>query len=65
MESKTSLLPANHPQRELLHNEVHARPPARIRQPALLTYVAVFNEGVTRGCKIAYPPVIRRPSAVN
>ena len=48
MESKTSLLPANHPQRELLHNEVHARPPARIRQPALLTYVAVFNEGVDR-----------------
>ena len=48
MEPTPSLLPANHPQRELLHNEVHARPPARIRQPALLTYVAVFNEGVVR-----------------
>ncbi len=48
MEPKPTLLPANHPQRELLHNEVHARPPARIRLPALVTYVAVFNEGVTR-----------------
>lgn len=42
------LLPPNDPQRELLHNEVHARPPARIRLPALVTYVALFNEGVTR-----------------
>jgi uncharacterized membrane-anchored protein len=48
MNAKPSLLPANHPQRELLHNEVHARPPARIHLPALVTYVAVFNEGVTR-----------------
>ena len=30
------LLPPNDPQRELLHNEVHARPPARIRLPALV-----------------------------
>jgi len=45
---QSALLPANDPQRELLHNEVHARPPARIRLPALVTYVAVFNEGVTR-----------------
>ena len=41
-------LPASDPQRELLHNEVHARPPARIRLPTLVTYVAVFNEDVTR-----------------
>jgi len=27
---------------------VHARPPARIRLPALVVFVAVFNEGVTR-----------------
>lgn len=31
-----------------LHNEVHARPSARIRLPALLVYVAVLNEGVSR-----------------
>ena len=48
MNATPSLLPANDPQRELLHNEVHARPPARIRLPALVTYVALFNEGVTR-----------------
>ncbi len=32
----------------MLHNEVHARPSARIRLPALVIYVAVLNEGVTR-----------------
>ncbi|MFP8781306.1 DUF3422 family protein [Hydrogenophaga sp. RWCD_12] len=48
MNATSSLLPANDPQRELLHNEVHARPPARIRLPALVTYVALFNEDVTR-----------------
>lgn len=48
MEPTPPLLPASDPQRELLHNEVHARPPARIHLPALLTYVAVFNEGVDR-----------------
>lgn len=43
-----TLLPPDAAERGLLHNEVHARPPARIRLPALVTYVAVFNEGVTR-----------------
>ena len=42
------LLPADDEQRTLLHNEVHARPPARIRLPALVVYVAVLNEGVSR-----------------
>jgi uncharacterized membrane-anchored protein len=42
------LLPANDPLRELVHNEVHARPPARIRLPVLITYVAVLNAEVTR-----------------
>jgi uncharacterized membrane-anchored protein len=44
----TSVLPPDDPQREELHNEVHARPPARIRLPALIVYVAVLNEGITR-----------------
>jgi len=48
MNATPPLLPPNDPQRELLHNEVHARPPARIRLPALVTYVAVFNDGLTR-----------------
>lgn len=41
-------LPPDDTQRELLHNEVHARPPARIRVPALVVYVAVLNEGIGR-----------------
>jgi uncharacterized membrane-anchored protein len=41
-------LPPEDPQRRVLHDEVHARPPARIRLPALVVYVAVANEGVRR-----------------
>lgn len=40
--------PPNDPQREDLHNEVHARPPALVRLPALIVYIAVLNDGVTR-----------------
>ena len=42
------LLPADDALRAELHNEVHARPSARIRLPALVVYVAVLNEGVSR-----------------
>jgi uncharacterized membrane-anchored protein len=48
MDTLSPHLPADDSQRTLLHNEVHARPPARIHLPALVTYVAVFNEGITR-----------------
>ncbi len=43
-----SLLPVDDALRAVLHNEVHARPSARVRLPALIVYVAVLNEGVTR-----------------
>jgi uncharacterized membrane-anchored protein len=43
-----NLLPANDPQRALLHNEVHARPSARIRLPAFIMLVGVFNDGISR-----------------
>ena len=43
-----TLLPPDDAQRRALHNEVHARPTARIRLPALVVYVAVLNEGVSR-----------------
>lgn len=42
------VLPPDDALRIELHNEVHARPAARIRLPALVVFVAVFNEGVTR-----------------
>ena len=48
IDMNTRNLPADDPQRALLHNEVHARPPALIRLPALLVYVAVDNQGLTR-----------------
>jgi uncharacterized membrane-anchored protein len=42
------LLPTDDALRAELHNEVHARPSARIRLPALVVFVAVLNEGVSR-----------------
>ena len=42
------VLPTQDPQRLELHDEVHARPPPRIRLPALVVYVGVLNEGVSR-----------------
>jgi uncharacterized membrane-anchored protein len=46
--SHQRLLPADDALRAELHNEVHARPPARVRLPAMVVSVAVLNEGVTR-----------------
>jgi uncharacterized membrane-anchored protein len=43
-----TLLPIDDSQRISLHNEVHARPSARIRLPAFILLVGVFNEGITR-----------------
>ena len=43
-----TLLPPDDPQRRVLHDEVHARPPAQVALPALVTYLALLNEGVTR-----------------
>jgi uncharacterized membrane-anchored protein len=47
-------LPADAPLRATLHNEVHARPAARIRLPALVVYVAVLNAGITREQECAH-----------
>ena len=49
-----SYLPADAELRSTLHNEVHARPQARIRMPALVLYVAVLNEGVSREQECAH-----------
>ncbi len=53
-DTATRLLPTDDLQRDMLHNEVHARPSARIRLPALVIYVAVLNEGVTREQECAH-----------
>jgi uncharacterized membrane-anchored protein len=41
-------LPPDDLLRRDLHDEVHARPTARIRLPALVVFVAVLNEGISR-----------------
>ncbi|MGQ9723837.1 MAG: DUF3422 family protein [Tepidimonas sp.] len=46
--TRIDLLPPDDSQRVVLHDEVHARPPARIRLPALVVYVAVANDGISR-----------------
>ncbi|RFO97370.1 DUF3422 domain-containing protein [Rhodoferax lacus] len=52
--SARPFLPPDDGLRSTLHNEVHARPQARIRMPALVLYVAVFNEGVSREQECAH-----------
>jgi uncharacterized membrane-anchored protein len=47
-------LPADDALRLTLHDEVHARPQAGIRMPALVVYVAVLNEGVSREQECAH-----------
>lgn len=47
-------LPTEDPRRRALHDEVHARPPARIRVPALVVYVAVVHDGVERAHELAH-----------
>lgn len=42
------MLPPADALRDIAHNEVHARPSARIRLPALVLFIAVLNEGVAR-----------------
>lgn len=46
--SDSPVLPPDDERRRVLHEEIHARPPARIRLPALVVYVAVLNDGVSR-----------------
>ncbi|MBW8844848.1 MAG: DUF3422 domain-containing protein [Burkholderiales bacterium] len=48
------ILPADDPLRLALHNEVHARPPARIRLPAVIVHVAVLNDGIGRADEHAH-----------
>ena len=47
-------LPPDDPLRTVLHDEVHARPSARIRLPALVVFVAVLNDGVSREDECAH-----------
>jgi len=48
-------LPPDDAARVALHNEVHARPTARIRLPALIIDIAVLHEGVAIEAECAHP----------
>jgi uncharacterized membrane-anchored protein len=54
MPDVSDALPPDDDLRRVLHDEVHARPPARIRMPALVVSVAVLNDGVSRGDELAH-----------
>ena len=58
-------LPPDDALRQTLHNEVHARPQARIRMPALVVYVAVLNEGVSREQECAHLRALPGQQDVN
>jgi uncharacterized membrane-anchored protein len=51
---RAGLLPPDDALRVALHNEVHARPQAHVRLPALITYVAVLNHEVSRADEAAH-----------
>ncbi len=46
-------LPADHPQRLPLHNEVHARPPEALQAPLRLSFLALISESTEREREIA------------
>ncbi len=41
-------LPAQHPQRASLHNEIHARPPESIAAPTALTHLVMVCDSAQR-----------------
>lgn len=47
-------VPADDPNRFLIHNEVHARPSARFSLPAMVIYLAVLNHKVSRNDEYAH-----------
>jgi uncharacterized membrane-anchored protein len=47
-------LPPDHPQRDQLYSELHARPAAHIGLPAFVLLIAVLNEAVPRSAELAH-----------
>ena len=42
-------LPPQHPQRALLHNEIHARPPEAIEAPVASTHIVMWTDAAAGG----------------
>lgn len=58
MAPATHLLPPDDALRRQLHDEVHARPPASLQLPALVTFVAVLNADISRDQEAAHLRVL-------
>ncbi len=54
------MFPADHPERYLLANEVHARPPEPVQAPARVTYVALLIEAEARAREQAHVEALCR-----
>lgn len=53
-QTMTRYLPADDAQRLALHDEIHTRPSATFKLPALITYVAVLNRDVNKDRELAH-----------
>lgn len=51
-QARAIVLPPNHPQRNDLNNEVHARPPEALKAPVRISYLALVPDGATAGSGI-------------
>lgn len=52
----TALLPEQHPRREELNDEAHARPPESLTPPNAISFLALFDDATSREARIS--PVI-------
>ncbi len=59
------VLPPEHPQRALLSDEVHARPPPALQTPARITHVAMLIDKNSREAEIAHIDGLCRRFAVE
>lgn len=50
----TSIAALSHPQRELLHNEIHARPPEAVHAPRAIAHVVMWADGAEREASRAH-----------
>ena len=55
-----ALQPAQHPQRALLHNEVHARPPEAIEGPVASTHIVMWADAAGREASRAHIAALLR-----
>lgn len=60
-----ALLPPDHPDRQALTSEVHARPPEPLDTPSRVTYVAVLIEPEARERELAHIAVLCAPNGVS